>query len=474
MEAVDNNVKPHYFWSEKMRRFGAMLLMLASAGAKIYDFEADAGAVPCKKTFFSSCDTKTAQAVKNTAAMNRALAGLAPGDTLLVPNKTFSMMGGVYGANLTSATLRLDGTLLWSKDTKAWPTEVKHNKTTKMPIIAMTFERTTGLVITSTGTGTLDGNGAAWWGLPGIGYLVRGKNRPPLLTINDARDFLLENIDFIQAPRFNFQSSLLRNATIRNCHVDSRRTSADSHGAIDLTAFNTDGFDVSGTDIHIHDCSVWNQDDTFCIKSDQDWPTSNVLIENVQASGVGLSIGSIGAHAVANITFRNVVMHHTSKGIYVKFNAKAAGGGSIKNVTYENIHIEKPSSWPIWIGPQQAGIKEDGKKYNPCDGDPCSLCWPQLKTAACPGVAAAIDGLTLRNITISKPATSPGVIIGNASMPMRNVVFDGVRFEDPPANGAFGSKYFHCEGVEGGIAKGGTWPVPPCFTNETVAAAGGH
>merc|ERR1711871_1655353 len=168
------------------------------------------------------------------------------------------MMGGVVGTNLTQATLQLDGTLLWSKDTKAWPTEVKHNKSTKMPITAMTFQGSVGLTLTSSGTGTLNGNGAAWWGIPGIGYLVRGKDRPPLMTVNDAVDFVLENIDFVQAPRFNFQSSQLRNATIRNCHVDSRRTNADAHGPVDLTAFNTDGFDVSGTDIHIHDCSVWN------------------------------------------------------------------------------------------------------------------------------------------------------------------------------------------------------------------------
>ena len=87
--------------------------------------------------------------------------------------------------------------------------------------------------------------------------------------------------------------------------------------------------------------------------------------------------------------------------------------------------------------------------------------------AKCPGVAALIDGLTLRNITIKKPALSPGVIIGNASVPMRNLVFDGVRFLDPPTDGAFGMDYFHCEGVASGVAKGDTWPVPPCFANET-------
>ena len=229
--------------------------------------------------------------------------------------------------------------------------------------------------------------------------------------------------------------------------------------------------------------------------------------------------------------------------MYIKFNAKAAGGGVIRNVTYENIYIDEPESWPIWIGPQQvwkrgvkrvaspcarccspaacctcrhgvgrasqseevgrphnprqptatqhwlcalcalyslcsssalhtlqAGIKEDGQSYNPCDGDPCSLCWPTLKSAACPGVAALIDGLTLRNITINKPKTSPGVINGNTSLPMRNIVFDGVRFIDPPADGAFGEDYFFCRGVASGVARGGTWPVPTCFTNETGAS----
>ena len=69
-------------------------------------------------------------------------------------------------------------------------------------------------------------------------------------------------------------------------------------------------------------------------------------------------------------------MHRTSKGIYMKFRALKNGKGSIANVTYENVYIDRPSSWPIWIGPAQQGIKEATGPYNPCHGDPCSLCWP--------------------------------------------------------------------------------------------------
>ena len=42
---------------------------------------------------------------------------------------------------------------------------------------------------------------------------------------------------------------------------------------------------------------------------------------------------------------------------------------------------------------------------------------------------------------------SPGLLYGNASLPMQGIVFDGVRFQDPPADGAFGKDYFFCKGV---------------------------
>ena len=104
---------------------------------------------------------------------------------------------------------------------------------------------------------------------------------------------------------------------------------------------------ITGKNIHIHDCSVWNQDDTFAVKAN-DEDTENVLIERVHASGVGLTIGSISDWNVKNVTFRDVLMHHTSKGIYIKFRAlKENRTGSITNVTYENIYIDKPDSWPV-------------------------------------------------------------------------------------------------------------------------------
>ena len=311
-----------------------LFLLLTAASSKTTVFDGHAGS-----------HQSTATAFANTALLNTMLASLVPGDILIIPNQTFTMMGGIFSSGLDSVTIQIDGTLEFSTDMKHWPL-VKPDA--KMPKTCIIIENSIGLTISSNGTGTLDGQGSTWWGIPGVGYLERGKNRPPLITINNATNFVFEKIALVNSPRFHFTSSGLLNATIRHSSVSARRTKDDSHSAIDLTAFNTDGFDVSGKDIHIHDCDVWNQDDTFAVKAIKE-TTSNVLIENVRASGVGLSIGSIGHNAVRNVTFRNVIMHHPYKGIYIKFRDSGGRGGVIEDVLYENIFIDKPSSWPIWM-----------------------------------------------------------------------------------------------------------------------------
>jgi hypothetical protein len=178
------------------------LAVMPGAHGAVVDFE-DAGGKPCKSTVFKSCDTSTERAFKNTALMSKLFASLSPGDTLSVKNSTYLMMGGVYASNMTDITFNIDGTLLFSDDCDSWPTE--KNGTSKMPVKAMDFENNIGFTITSSGTGTFDGNGAAWWGIPGVGYLTRGKNRPPLLSVRATKDFLMENMYFYQVQNMNFE-----------------------------------------------------------------------------------------------------------------------------------------------------------------------------------------------------------------------------------------------------------------------------
>ena len=77
--------------------------------------------------------------------------------------------------------------------------------------------------------------------------------------------------------------------TVRYCTVYAARRNHQFHDLFDITAFNTDGIDVVGEAIHIHDCSVWCQDDAVCVKP----KSQHVLIERVKTSGVGFTLGSI-------------------------------------------------------------------------------------------------------------------------------------------------------------------------------------
>ena len=58
-----------------------------------------------------------------------------------------------------------------------------------------------------------------------------------------------------------------------------------------------------------------------------------------------------------------------------------------------------------------------------------------------------------------------GVILGDEETPMTNVVFDGVRVID--AQDETVASYYKCEGVQGAVATGATYPVPQCFEDRT-------
>merc|ERR1711973_254739 len=120
-------------------------------------------------------------------------------------------------------------------------------------------------------------------------------------------------------------------------------------------------------------------------------------------------------------------------------------GGNISNILYENIFMEAPEQFAIWIGPAQQSDSSDL-----CAAHPCSICWPQLPSAECNMDQNFIyENITLRNITIVDPKFhyGQGVVLGNPVTPMKNVVFDGVRVinaENPDLE-----SYFACDRVEG-------------------------
>lgn len=433
-----------------MRLLGVSALLACGFG-RVVDFEADGGAVPD--------DSSLSVEQLNGGILNATLAALSPGDTLVVPNRTYHVMGGVLAEGLQDVVLRIDGTLAFSESLDDWP--FPYASKPEKPADCLTLVDIENVTITSAGRGTLDGRGSEWWGAPGLGYLWRGENRPMLLRIDTAKSILVENLLLQDSPYWTFWATDVDGLEVRYTDIDARRTTLDGHTAVDLTAYNTDGFDVSGRNVWIHDCNIWNQDDCIGVKRNAE----NMLFERINASGLGLTIGSIGLHEpvlVRNITFRQCRMRKTVKGIYLKFNGNAKKNEAvIQDVLYEDIIIDEPSQYAIWIGPaQQLGGKDLWH------GDPCALSWPQLFGSTCEAPKKGLfANITLRNVEVTNAKGSPGLLFGNAKNPMQGVVFDSVRFHNPGSS-PWGRNYY-CKGVHSGVATGSTWPVPKCFKDQT-------
>ena len=506
----------------------------------IIDFEIDIHGIPN--------DDSYEIAIYNGKKLNETLhqERLRSGDTLMFPtNKTFYIMGGIVGYNLINVTIIFDSQIVFTKHIKHWPRYEKEGKV----LDCISFDNLTNVTFTSSykrnnvkhyngqfptslngkddsggsgahGGGLIHGNGDVWWGIPGIGYLVRGENRPKLFVISNSRDIVFENLYLKDSPYWSFYAPNIQNLIIRYCQIDVRRDHNNvqhKHTLNDLTSFNTDGFDISGENVWIHNVAIWNQDDCIAVKGN----SHNMLFENITASGLGLTIGSINHdEKVKNITFRNIIMPQTIKGIYIKYgqhvNSKKA---SISNILYENVTIipqptEQDGPTAIWIGPAQ----QSDDPYHPCASHPCSLCWrpPIIATdgsssseeeATAPVVApssdfntlnkfqcntpaAPIHNVTLRNISIivhnnhiknnneRKRNGIVGVIIGNATMPIRDITFDNVNVNNdkngklvalPVGNSGHHYNYY-CpnSGVMSGVATGTTNPVPNCFQDFTT------
>ena len=429
-------------------------LIISSIETKVVDFYKDIGGIPND----SSLDV----CIKNRDLINSLNNDLNSGDKFIVPNKTFYLMGGISLSYLDSIVFQLDGNLVFTKQIDKWPRDDNNNNNKVLDCFY--FKHLQNITFTSNSKfgGIINGNGEKWWGIPFIGILIRGENRPKLFHIESASNIIIENIFFTNSPFWTVHIEDVKGLIIRNSTVINKRTNSIKNTLIDKSAFNTDGFDIQGENVHIHDCTIVTQDDCIAVKG----TSRNMLFERIRASGVGLTIGSIGRDSVDNITFRDSYMPNTDKGIYMKFNGAAneREGGSITNILYENITITNPSEYAIWIGPAQ-----QSDPHSICHANPCSLCWPMLSPLAQCNIPqyGNFSNITLSNIHILYEKGSflhnkyIGVLMAPASNPMRNVRFNNVVIEETYKSNYPKRKYI-CKNVNG-IADPSTTPIPDCF-----------
>lgn len=464
---------------------------------------------------------KTA-AVKNTAAINATLAALKPGDTLrFLAGEPYHVTVGIAASGLHNVTISLEGQLIFSNDFSLYPLSVGWARNM--------FDISSSSFVTVTGGGSLDGQGQIWWDKLILGEEpVRSIGRPHMMVFYNCTDMILERLTLINSPQFHVQFETSARVTIRYIRVTvdrkkqrslksilkARRLSDAGHGelskplaeyivnqlvgtggtwkdwllddAVKLLPhwllqpedLNTDGIDFFGRDYHIHDCDIDNDDDSICAKPVDGGDktglatcTENVLIENSVMKGFGATIGSVpprdSLDCVRNVTFRNISMPKTGRGIYIKSNPGCDGTKTaiIENILYEDITIEQPWYWGIWIGPQQ--MHEPGSKFT----DMCPLTYP-LHTPCPTSGCVTFKDITLRRVKVHDPLLSPGVILGNSTNPMKNIIFDDttVTYSRLSTRGflPFGRNYV-CQDAQVTVL-GSSTPLPDCksLLNEMV------
>jgi hypothetical protein len=161
----------------------------------------------------------------DTAALQRAinLCSTSSGGTIVLPaNGTFLSRALALPSSARGTALRIEGTLRFSNDTKAWG---------KVPSPCLTLA---GADIALLGAGTVDGQGAAWWPCAKAGCAR------PTLVYSSASNLLVASLRFLNSPNHNLElySSPQEVAGVTILAPPSTGTANPSH--------NTDGIGEAG------------------------------------------------------------------------------------------------------------------------------------------------------------------------------------------------------------------------------------
>ncbi|KAH9485603.1 Exopolygalacturonase [Psilocybe cubensis] len=164
--------------------------------------------------------------------------------------------------------------------------------------------------------------------------------RPITLTVFQAKNVLIENINMINSPEWHNLVNEGQNISYNNININA--VSNSSHNAA-----NTDGWNVYRSDnVAILNSVIVNGDDCVAFKPN----ATNVLVENLDCTG-SQSLGQFPGmfDIVENVLAKNIKMTKAQNGARIKaWAGPNVGSGIVKNITFENF-LETAVDNPIII-----------------------------------------------------------------------------------------------------------------------------
>lgn len=242
--------------------------------------------------------------------------------------------------NLTSNSdlfLDLGAVLLASTDFSSWPIVI--NLPSYPDPDGLRYGAFIGGVdihnVTIRGSGTIDGQGQAWWDASAKGELAY--SRPRLIEPMYCSHFSLIGVTVLNPPFWAVHPFACDTVLVENVTFFAPVTSP-----------NTDGIDPdSCSNVIIRNLTASCGDDAIAIKSGKDeygrafnMPSFNILVEGGSIGpSRGIDIGSEMSGDVFNVMVRNVRYHGSKFAARIK--SGRGRGGKVYNVTFEDLTFEQ-------------------------------------------------------------------------------------------------------------------------------------
>ncbi len=259
-----------------------------------------------------------------------------------------------------------------------------------------------------TGQGTIDGNGANWWGpaeearTRKPGYVLP---RPDLVELNNCKNVSMAGVKLINSPRSHLVLNNCEEVVIEEVTIRSPAGAA-----------NTDGIDpVNCRNVTITRCTIDTGDDNIAIKSGKKIEGREFGCENITITdcdflhGHGMSIGSATVGGVHRVVVKNCRFENTENGLRIK--SGRGRGGTVEDINYSDITMKSVHPAISIVGYYQSSTNDKYPKDDPA----------QLISETTP----RIRNVSISNVTATCTQDA-GLIVGLPESMVSNVVLDNV------------------------------------------------
>ncbi|KAH8426807.1 putative extracellular exo-polygalacturonase [Aspergillus melleus] len=273
----------------------------------------------------------------DSPAISQAFARCAT-DSVIVFEKgvNYNIFRPIQATNLNNVEIRMHGNLHLPQNITAVKEIVSGGKSTW---ITLEGPRVDWIGPEDEDDGWINSYGQAWWDAnPANGTGIDG--RPHLMSFKSSQATL---------KYFRSRKPIAWNAKLHGEDITVTHAIVDARSSTSSFPFNTDGFDVKGTNIRISDSIMYNGDDAIAVGSE----SHDIVFERntIGYQTHGMSIGSLGKDPsditnITNLRFEDVTVNG---GLYAaRFKSWAGGQGLVKNVTWKNIRVSNVT-FPIFV-----------------------------------------------------------------------------------------------------------------------------